>query len=227
MDGRGAYPPGPASGAGLRYGELRRGNQIISGAICLVTEAGELGCILEDHSSYVRRFLGPYEVRSGTVVGAMHGQIRVVDSDEIKGSGKLYAAPGKVLRDGVSAVADFSITAGLLSDLNRALELTIESVGEVTTLSLTGWDRYYFGDSSLTGVSAVYPIFDIFGDPGTVSIDANGALFSQAASGCVISGQVVNHRRDGQPLCGEPRGEQLLDLEWRIPRLRHRSRNPA
>jgi hypothetical protein len=157
----------------------------------LVAEAGEFFCLLDDRTSDVRRFLGPYEVTSFTLLGALHGQIRVVDSEEIDGSGKRYAAPGKVLRDGVSTVADFSITAGLLSDLNRALELTIESLGEATTLSLTGWDRYYLGDSALTGVSAVYPIFDIFGDPATVSIDANGALLSQAASGCVLSGQIA------------------------------------
>jgi hypothetical protein len=139
----------------------------------------------------VRGFVGPIEFRYSTVVGALHGQVRVVDSDEIGGSGKLYAAPGKVLTDGVSTVADFSIKAGLLSNLNRELSLTIESLGEETTLSLTGWDRYYFADSALEGLSAVYPIFNAFGDSAVVSIDANGAFFSQAASGCVIGGQVT------------------------------------
>ena len=33
-------------------------------------------------------------------------------------------------------------------------------------------------------------MFDVFGDPASFSIDANGALFSQTASGCVGNGQV-------------------------------------
>jgi hypothetical protein len=135
--------------------------------------------------------LGPYEFRSGTVVGAVHGTIRAIDPNEISGSGRLYAAPGKVLADGVSAVADFTITGGALSDANRVLELTISSLGELTTLSLSALDRYYYGDSSLLGLSAVYPIFNVFGDPASLTIDADGALFSQAESGCVLSGLVA------------------------------------
>jgi hypothetical protein len=96
-----------------------------------------------------------------------------------------------VLADGASIVADFTITGGALSDANRALELTFDSLGETATLSLKSLDRYYYGDSSLLGLTAVYPIFSVFGDPASFSIDADGALFSQAASGCVISGKVA------------------------------------
>jgi hypothetical protein len=193
VTGGGYYPPGPSSGAGLRYGALKRGNQVITQAFCIVAESGELACTLDEPSpsAFGSVEIGPYEARVGLVAGAVHGTLQVVDTDEISGSGKLYAAPGKVLADGHSVIEDFTITSGSLSDQNRALELTISAFGELLTLSMSAFDRYYYGDSSLLGLAAVYPFFGVFGDYASLSIDADGALFSQAGSGCVLTGLVA------------------------------------
>jgi hypothetical protein len=37
----------------------------------------------------------------------------------------------------------------------------------------------------------VYTTFDIFGDPSSFAIDANGAISGQSNSGCVTNGQVA------------------------------------
>jgi hypothetical protein len=170
---------------------MREDQVIVNQVTCLVAETGELACLFENPSAYTSVQLGPYDARVGALVGAAHGTLEVLDANQITGMGKLYAAPRNVLADGASVVADFTITGGALSDANRALELTIDSLGETTTLSLRSLDRYYYGDSSLFGLTAVYPIFSIFGDPASLSIDADGTLFSQAASGCVVDGKVA------------------------------------
>ena len=57
----------------------------------------------------------------------------------------------------------------------------------------------YDRDSALATVAGSYAVFDVFGDPASFSVDANGALFSQTASGCVGNGQVsvVNPQFNG------------------------------
>ncbi len=110
-------------------------------------------------------------------------------ADRASGSGTLYAAPGKVLADGKSVVADFTILGGALSDQNRRLELTIVSFGEALTLSAE-FDHYYYLEP-FTSVSFVYPAFFIDGEAASMRIDDNGTLFSQTASGCVLNGLVT------------------------------------
>jgi hypothetical protein len=125
---------------------------------------------------------------NGAFAGAVHGTVKVTNVNQVSGSGRAYAAPGYVLADGSSVVANFTITSGTVSERNT-IDLTFSSLGQSGTFSGT-FDPIYDRDSSLATVAGSYAAFDVFGDPASFSIDSNGALFSQTQSGCVGNGEV-------------------------------------
>jgi hypothetical protein len=183
-------PDSVPGSAGIWYGALRLDEEgpadATSDVICLVAATGELACVLLD----ARRTAA--ESLTAGVKGSMYGTVSFDSGNRASGSGTLYAAPGLVLADGASVVADFAITGGAYvyeSSLNRELRLDISSLGQTLRLSTT-FDHYYLQSGSLATVAMAYTSFDIFGDPASLSIDANGAVFSQSASGCVGNGQV-------------------------------------
>ncbi|MGH9931964.1 MAG: hypothetical protein ACREA9_22420 [Pyrinomonadaceae bacterium] len=175
--GGGGIVPAPAnqSASGIWNGTLSQGGAIVNDATCLVTEAKEAACILIDPAN-------------GAFAGAAHGTVQVANVNQISGSGTAYAAPGYVLADGSSVVANFTISSGTVSERNT-INLVLSSLGQSSTFSGT-FDPIYDRDSSLATVAGSYAAFDVYGDPASFSIDSNGALFSQSQSGCVGNGQV-------------------------------------
>jgi hypothetical protein len=61
----------------------------------------------------------------------------------------------------------------------------------VTSSVSTIFDAVYDRGSSLDTVAGVYTSFDIFGDPSSFAIDANGAISMQSNAGCIANGQVT------------------------------------
>ena len=189
----------PATAGGHWWGSLSRGDEVVSEAFCLLVEAGELACVLFERSDV---FLEPPYLNR--VVGAVQGDIQVSSTTQATGSGKIYATPGNVLTDGSSIVADFTITGGSLNADDYygeygQLELTFTSLGEEYTFH-GYFDHYYavYGQNTLIWpVEGAYTTFDIYGDPASLSIDPNGGLFMQSASGCSGNGTMA---RVGPPL---------------------------
>jgi hypothetical protein len=178
----------PETGGGHWWGLLSRGGEVVHSAMCLLVEAGELACVLFDTSDEAEGLL-PEE----SIVGAVHGTLKVSSTSQASGSGKIYATPGNVLTDGTSVVADFTITDGSLYEQNSLLEFTFTSLGEESTFN-GYYDHYYatVGGAFVWPADGVYTSFDIYGDPASLSIDTNGALFLQTASGCSGNGQMIN-----------------------------------
>lgn len=174
--GGAAAPPPTQSVAGIWEGTLSEGGFIVNDASCLVTETNELACILFDASN-------------GALAGAAQGTVQVASGNSVSGSGVTYAAPGYVLTDGSSVRASFTITAGTVAE-RSTLNVTISSLGRTSIFSGT-FNPLYERDSSLSIVAGSYALFDVYGDPASFSIDANGVLFSQTQSGCVGNGQVT------------------------------------
>ena len=170
----------PATGGGHWWGVLSRDGEVVHSAMCLLVEAGELACVLarDEAPGFSAWFSDEH------MVGAVHGTLKVSSTSRASGSGKLYATPGNVLTDGSSVVADFTITGGSLYDQNRLLEFTFTGF----------YDHYYatVGSAFVWPADGVYPSFDIYGDPASLSIDRDGAMFLQTASGCSGNGRMTN-----------------------------------
>lgn len=188
----------PDTGGGHWWGGLSRGDEVVSRAMCLLLETGELACVLRDLSENAVGLSSFNE----QVVGAVHGTVQVSRRTQASGAGKIYATPGNVLTDGSSVVADFIVTDGKLYDgdmgRNSLLELKFTSLGEEFTFN-GYFDHYYavYGQHTLIWrADGVYTTFDIYGDPASLSIDPDGGLFMQSASGC--SG-IGNMTRVGPP----------------------------
>lgn len=183
----------PDTGGGMWWGGLSRGGERVNQAMCLLLEAGELACVLMDTSDV---YVAPLYINN-RIVGAIHGAVQVARATQASGSGKIYATPGNVLTDGSSTVADFTITGGSLNDgnlgNNTLLELTFTSLGE--EYSFNGYfDHIYavYGQHTLIWpADGVYTDFDIYGDPASLSIDPDGKLFMQSASGCSGNGTMT------------------------------------
>jgi hypothetical protein len=161
--------------------------------MCLLVEAGGLACILTNTSDEAAGDEAAGVLSDKDMVGAVHGTLKVSSTSQASGSGKIYATPGNVLTDGTSVVADFTITGGSLYDQNRLLEFTFISLGEESTFN-GYYDHYYAttGGGFVWPPDGVYTSFEIYGDPASLSIDPNGALFLQTASGCSGNGQMTN-----------------------------------
>ena len=142
---------------------------------CLVAETLEVACVLTDSVT-------------SQVIGGVQAIVQVTNTDQVTGSGTLYAVPGSVLNDG-SVVAPLTITGGTLSAGNT-LDLTIDAAGATTAVS-TIYDVIYERGSDLATVAGVYTMFDIFGDMSSFAIDAAGVITAQSVSGCMIVGQVT------------------------------------
>jgi hypothetical protein len=172
-------PSAPPTGEGLWFPTVVSGGFEAdeSGAYCLVTALQNLSCIVYDPD------------RQDRFAGALHGSVTVASGGEVSGSGKLYAAPDHFLSDGVSTVADFTISAATLSPDRKLLQVELTSLGQAIELS-AAFDHYYYWKSSLAVLAGVYRNFHIDGDPASLSIDATGTLFMQSATGCVGNGQV-------------------------------------
>ncbi len=140
---------------------------------CLVAGTLELVCVVTD-------------VTTGDFVAGVHGTGQV-SGNQITGSGTGHAAPGTTLADG-STVANVTISVGTVSE-RASLDLTVGAAGTSTSVSTT-FDNSYDRGSDLATVAGAYSSFDIFGDPASFSVDANGIITSQSNSGCVGNGQI-------------------------------------
>lgn len=151
-----------------------------------------MSCILSDP---LFEPVYPFVYAHDGLVGALHGVLHMANANQPSGSGTIYAAPGRMLADGRSVVADYTITGGSLTDTSSQLDLTISTMGEVLTLSAY-FDHYYylptlFQQDPLRLVSRVYAESTFNGERASLTIDDNGRLFSQAATGCVLDGAVT------------------------------------
>ncbi len=142
--------------------------------ICLVANNREFICILAD--------------TAGNLLASAQGTMQVANTNQVSGSGTLYAVPGSALADG-KTVASLTISGGTFSEGNT-LNLTVEAAGTTSTVSTT-FDPIYNRSSSLATVAGMYGL-DIFGDISIVTINATtGAIFGQSPAGCVLSGDVM------------------------------------
>lgn len=194
----------PDNGAGIWLGKLSRQGVIVNTVSCLITDAGEIACVLYEPVPSVTPKADengdPYGVPP-TATGGAHGTVHFTDTPNPSGSGTLYAAPGSFLSDGSSTAAPFTIADVDLTGIpgtevnptQKRLDLTISSLGEVSMLEAY-FDHYYYrerhGDFSTDWIEGVYATFSIFDDHASLSIDADGSLYSQTASGCVLSGHI-------------------------------------
>jgi len=172
----GTFDVNSTSGGDVVIDDLTLGFSSTTDAIgCVVAETLEVACVLTDPVT-------------DEIIGAAQASVQVTNTDQVSGTGTLYAAPGFVLNDG-SVFAALTITGGTVSERNT-LDLTIDAAGATTTVSTT-YDAVYDRGSDLATVAAVYTTFDIFGDTSSFAIDANGAISAQSNSGCVANGQVT------------------------------------
>jgi hypothetical protein len=186
------------SEAGWWLGKLERNGQVVNLANCPVTSAGELACELFEAAPVLVFADDPLgQAEPSVVIGGVRGTLALGDAGQAVGSGTLYAAPGFAPSDGTSRLTSFAIVEGALLDSKERLSFSLESLGELSTFSGV-FDPYYNQDTGLTrrpGIFApfttgVYTHFDLHGDPASLSIDSDGAFFSQSATGCVFSGTV-------------------------------------
>jgi hypothetical protein len=172
----GTFDVNSTSGGDVVIDDLTLGFSSTTDAIgCVVAETLEVACVLTDPGT-------------DEVIGAAQAAVQVTNTDQVSGTGTLYAAPGFALNDG-SVVAALTITGGTFSERNT-LDLTIDAAGTTTTVSTT-YDAIYERGSNLGTVAGVYTTFDFFGDMSSFAIDANGAISAQSNSGCIANGQVT------------------------------------
>ena len=140
---------------------------------CLIAETLEFICAVTDATT------------SAFLAGAQ-GTVQV-NGSQVTGTGTLHAVPGTTLVDG-STVANVTII-GTVSE-GVSLNLMIAASGVSISMSTT-FDATYNRGSDLATVVGVYPTFDIFGDPASFVIDANGVITSTSTSACVSNGQIA------------------------------------
>ncbi len=126
------------------------------------------------------------DATTGVFVAGAQGTVQVTGTS-VTGTGTLVAAPGTTLADG-STVANLTVT-GTVSE-NTSLNLTIAAAGVSTSVTTT-FDTLYDRGSDLANLDANYPTFDIFGDPGSFSVNANGVITVATNSTCVGNGQIT------------------------------------
>ena len=169
-------PPPPAP---MTPGGIWNGQTVTAGSTddiaCVVAENLEFACVITD-------------TVTPNVIASSQGTVQIASGDQVSGSGTLYAVPGFTLNDG-STVAALTITGGTVSERNT-LDLTIDAAGTTTTVSTT-FDAIYNRGSDLATITAIYSVFDIFGDPSSFVIDAAGVITGQSNAGCVLNGQVT------------------------------------
>jgi hypothetical protein len=142
--------------------------------ICLVADNREFMCILSD--------------TVGNLLASAQGTMQVANTNQVSGSGMLYAVPGLVLADG-KTVANLTISGGTVSEGNT-LNLTVEAAGTTSIVSTT-FDPIYNRGSAVATVAGMYNL-DIFGDLAVVTIDATtGAINGSSSAGCVLSGDIT------------------------------------
>ena len=168
-------PPPLQSVAGIWEGQLVAG-AVVNDVSCLITEAGEGACTL-------------YEPVTGAIIGGLRAQIAVVNRNQLSGSGTAYTVPGYVLPDGVSTLADVTVTGGTVSTRN-SVELRFSILGSSGVLTVN-FNGIYDRDSSLDAVAGAYSGFEIDGQLASFSVDTNGVLFGETLSGCEMTGQVI------------------------------------
>lgn len=140
---------------------------------CVIAPNDEFVCVVTD-------------LASGDFTAGANGTVTVSGS-QVTGTGNLYAAPGETLADG-STIAPLTISLGTVAE-SATLDFTAGATGlsiAVSSVYDTSFDR----GGDLATVAAVYTTFDIYGDMSSFDIDAAGVITGQAASGCVLSGQV-------------------------------------
>jgi len=152
--------------------------------ICLVADNREFICILND-TGFGR--CTTIVCLEGHLLASAQGTVQVANTNQVSGSGTLYAVPGSVLANG-KTVANLTISGGTVSE-GSTLNLTIEAAGTTSTVS-TMFDPIYNRGSALATVTGIYDLY-IFDDLSSFQIDATGAIFGQSVAGCVLSGEVT------------------------------------
>ena len=147
----------------------------------------DIACVLAPDAAPADEFICIIsDTNTGALLGGANGTFSV-NGDQVTGAGNLYAAPGETLADG-SMIAPLTLSAGTVVE-DASLDLTVTSSGlgiAVTSL----FDDTYNRAADLATVTAVYSMFDIFGDMSSFAIDAAGDISGQSMAGCVLSGQV-------------------------------------
>jgi len=154
----------------LTYGYAETSNEIR----CVIAETGEIACTLRDPVL-------------GVTEGGVNGTLTVANSDEVSGSGLVYARLGQTLSDG-STIANMTVLSGTVVE-DTSLDLVVDAAGQTSTVSMS-YDADYDRASSLATVEAVYTTFTVFGNDSSLDIDAAGVMFGNVQNGCVLTGQV-------------------------------------
>ena len=148
----------------------------------------DIACVLTPDAAPADEFICIIsDTNTGALLGGANGTFSV-NGDQVTGAGNLYAAPGETLADG-SMIAPLTLSAGTVVE-DTSLNLTVTSSGlgiAVTSL----FDDTYNRAADLATVTAVYSMFDIFGEMTAFAIDAMGVISGATASGCMLSGQVA------------------------------------
>jgi len=174
------------SGGGHWFGNLSAAGATVGDVFCLVTEAGQLSCVISDPAGWPGTGPGPFD--AGRRLGSIKGEVALVGAGQFAGTGRVYAAPGRVLWDGSSTVADFTVSAGRLID-QRVLSLPLEGMGTVTTLRAE-FDHYYIHADAMSEVAGVYASTELWGVPTSLVVEQDGAVRLQTAAGCVGDGRL-------------------------------------
>lgn len=170
-----APPPPPASPAGIWSGTASLGGSVVNELACLVAANNQLGCLLVDPAN-------------GRLAGGLTGSVSVSGASSVGGSGTGYTTNGYVFANGAH-VSPFTITSGTIAARNT-LSFAATLAANNYSVSAT-FDARYDRPSSLATVAGVYDFFAVEGVAASFSITTAGALFSQAANGCVANGTVA------------------------------------
>lgn len=207
--GTGASPPPPPSGGGnpppppppppppmdgLWFGGVFDGSRYLNDTACLVIEAGDLACFVASPRD-VQNDDGPMHLDQ--MVAALRGNLQRDEAGELAGSGRIYAMPGEVLADGTSVVAEFTITGGSVTRWTdstvRQLEMHLSILGEELEIGGPSSSVYDVpAGESPWPADGVYADVLINGNPASLTIDEDGALFLQTESGCTGNGHMIN-----------------------------------
>ena len=144
-----------------------------SNIVCLVAETFEYLCVLTD------------PITDDPVSAAYDGPNPAGDGLLVNGS--FYAVPGEKFIDG-TMLFEYVLSTGVFIPQDF-IQLDFRA-GDVRTQSEMFFNDTYTRPSDLATIAATYSTFDLYGDPASFAIDANGSITSQSNSGCVLNGQV-------------------------------------
>ena len=142
---------------------------------CWVADSVEFNCILLDRLSGIPR-------------ATVQATVRVADTNQFSGSGKLYAEFPFTLANGKTA-ANLTMSGGTFSAGN-SVDVTVDAAG-ITSSFTTSFHPSNSDGSNLADVAAIYEYFNISEEDSSLAISTTGKLSGQSTRGCVLDGQVT------------------------------------